>query len=340
MKKFAVVFPGQGSQSVGMMAELYDRFEVVRASYEEASEVLGYDLWQTTSTDSDGRLNQTEVTQPALLVAGVATFRALRAAGLETSPVAMAGHSLGEYAALVASGALGFGDGVRLVQQRGQLMQAAVPPGVGSMAAILGLDDADVIAVCSEAAQGQVAEAVNFNSPGQVVIAGHAEAIERACEAAKGRGAKRALVLPVSGCLLPAQPRLSSPRPFAGTHGSCRMPIAGETASAAAGAAEQLAGVLADVNVTAPSIPVLHNVNVAVAGAADDIRAALTQQLYRPVQWVSTVRALGADFGATTVLESGPGKVLMGLNKRIDKSLSQLAVYDNATLDAALALND
>ncbi|MEE9491957.1 MAG: ACP S-malonyltransferase [Gammaproteobacteria bacterium] len=302
-----IIFPGQGSQSVGMLAELGEAFSVVADVFNEASGVLGYDLWQRVQQGPGTLLNQTTSTQPAMLTAGVAVWRCWQAQG-GPMPAVMAGHSLGEYTALVCADALQFSDAVKLVEQRAQAMQAAVADGEGAMAAILGLDDEAVIKVCDEVAQGDVVSAVNFNSPGQVVIAGQATAVNRAIEAAKDAGAKRALLLPVS---VPSHCALMQP------------------------AAEQLLAHLQDVDISSAKIPVLHNVDVSSHADAADIRQVLAQQLYMPVRWVDTIRAM-ADRGVSQLVEAGPGKVLTGLNKRIDKKLSAFAVQDSAGLEKAL----
>ncbi|MDO9221922.1 MAG: ACP S-malonyltransferase [Thiobacillus sp.] len=304
--KLAFVFPGQGSQSVGMMQGWGERAEV-RATFTEASDVLGQDLWAMVAGGPAELLNQTVNTQPAMLAADVAAWRVWQAAGGAT-PALLAGHSLGEYAALVAAGALNFADAIKLVRFRAEAMQAAVPEGVGAMAAILGLDDDAVRAACSEAAAGEVVEAVNLNSPGQVVIAGNKAAVERAMALAKERGAKRALPLPVS---VPS-------------HSSLMLP-----------AAEKLLAHLQTVTITMPMIPVLHNTDVQSHMDADAIRIALAKQLHTPVRWVETVQALKAA-GIERVIECGPGKVLAGLNKRIDDSLPAVALVDEASLAAAL----
>ena len=305
---FAAVFPGQGSQSVGMLGALAAEHPEVQRTYGEASEALGYDLWALCQEGPDERLNATERTQPALLAAGVATWRTWKAAG-GRDPVAMAGHSLGEYTALVCAGVLDFKSAVQLVEFRGQAMQQAVPAGQGAMAAIIGLDDEQVRVACAEAAQGEVVEAVNYNAPGQVVIAGNAAAVQRAGEACKARGAKRALPLPVS----------------APSHCALMRP-----------AAEKLAQRLAGVNVMRPAIPVLQNVDVTSHTDADEIRATLKAQLYSPVRWVETVQKLAGQ-GALKQIEFGPGRVLIGLAKRIDKTVEAYPVYDPTTLHAALA---
>lgn len=304
--KLAFVFPGQGSQSVGMMQGWGERADV-RATFAEASDVLGQDLWALVADGPIDLLNQTVNTQPAMLAADIATWRVWLAAG-GVAPALLAGHSLGEYAALVAAGALDFADAIRLVRLRAEAMQAAVPEGVGAMAAILGLDDDAVRAVCNEAAAGEVVEAVNLNSPGQVVIAGNKAAVERAMGLAKEKGAKRALPLPVS---VPS-------------HSSLMLP-----------AAEKLLAHLQGVTISTPVIPVLHNTDVQSHAEADAIRAALAKQLHTPVRWVETVQALKAA-GIERVIECGPGKVLAGLAKRIDDSLPAVALVDEASLAAAL----
>ena len=306
----AFVFPGQGSQSVGMLAALGAAEPVVRETFEEASQVLGYDLWALAQQGPEADLGTTERTQPAMLAAGVAVWRAWREHG-GAMPVAMAGHSLGEYTALVCSGSLDFRTAVDLVRFRGQAMQRAVPLGTGAMAAVLGLDDADVEAACREAAGDEVVEPVNFNAPGQVVIAGHAAAVVRAIEAAKARGAKRAVQLPVS---VPS-------------HSSLMV-----------GAADELAARLATVEVRMPNVPDVYTVEVRRHASPDGIRSALREQLFKPVRWSDTVRAMLAS-GVTTLVECGPGKVLTSLNKRVEKrpDLKVLAIDDPDTLAAALA---
>lgn len=307
----AFVFPGQGSQSVGMLAALAAAEPVVQETFAAASAVLGYDLWALCQQGPETELARTEITQPAMLAAGVATWRVwLRHGG--PRPAAMAGHSLGEYTALVCSGALDFATAVDLVRFRGQAMQQAVPVGQGAMAAVLGLDDAQVAEACAEAAQGEVVEAVNFNAPGQVVIAGHATAVARAIEAAKARGAKRAVTLPVS---VPSHSRLM------------------------VGAAERLAERLAGVDLRMPDLPAVYTVHVQTHASPDGIRRALKEQLHEPVRWAETVRAMLAS-GVTTIVECGPGKVLTALNKRIERrpDLTLLAVEDPGGLDAALAV--
>ncbi|MDD3609767.1 MAG: ACP S-malonyltransferase [Halothiobacillaceae bacterium] len=305
--KFACVFPGQGSQSVGMLADWAATNPLIVDTFQEAGDALGLDLWARVSTGPEDELNRTEITQPAMLAAGIAVWRSWKAAG-GADPAFLAGHSLGEYSALVAAGSLDFADAVRLVAERGRLMQAAVPAGAGGMAAILGLDDADVVAVCAQAADGQVVEAVNFNSPGQVVIAGDAAAVKRASGLAMERGAKRVVPLSVS---VPSHSSLMEP------------------------AARELAAVLEKVELREPRLPVLHNVDAGTRQAPAAIREALVAQLHRPVRWTECVQALRGR-GVNTLLEMGPGKVLAGLTRRIDRELSGVPVLDEASLRAAL----
>lgn len=304
------VFPGQGSQSTGMLAELAARDRVVTDTFAEASAVLGYDLWQLIQQGPPEKLNETVHTQPAMLAAGVATWRCWTNAGGRT-PAAVAGHSLGEYSALVAAGVLEFGDAVRLVRERAQRMQDAVPAGVGAIAAVLGLDDDKVAAACQSAAQGEVVEPVNFNSPGQLVIAGHATAVQRALDACKAAGAKRALLLPMS---VPAHSSLMQ--------------------TAALG----FAMTLRNARLAAPAINFWSPVDARHHATAEDIRGLLVSQLASPVRWTALVQAL-VGAGLATLVECGPGKVLTGLNRRIDKSpeVQCLALQDGASLDAALA---
>ena len=303
---FSIVFPGQGSQSVGMMRGFADR-PGVRATFDEASAALGEDLWAMVENGPDTALNATVNTQPVMLTAGVAVWREWLASG-GPAPTVVAGHSLGEYSALVAAESLTLADAVRTVRFRAQAMQEAVPVGAGAMAAILGLDDDAVREACASAAQGEVVEAVNFNAPSQVVIAGHKAAVERAADRAKAAGAKRALLLPVSA-------------PF---HSTLLAP-----------AADRLAGFLRDVALSAPVIPVINNVDVACVSDPAAIRGALARQARSPVRWVETIRAI-VGMGATTIIECGPGKVLNGLTRRIDGSLQGFAVVDAASLDEAL----
>lgn len=304
---FAFVFPGQGSQSVGMLADMLPLNTIIHKTFAEASEILGYDLWQLVQNGPEAELNETRRTQPAMLTAGLAVWRLWQAQG-GAAPQYMAGHSLGEYSALVAAGALQFADAVKLVELRAEFMQAAVPPGTGAMAAVLGLDDAAVAEACSKAAGSEHVAPANFNAPGQVVIAGDAAAVERAVEAARTAGAKRAMTLPVS---VPSHCELMRP------------------------AAEQLAAELDALTIHAPLIPVIHNADVRTHYTAEAIREALTAQLYQPVRWVETIQAL-KDKGVTRVIECGPGRVLAGLNKRIDRELETLALHDAASVETAL----
>jgi len=310
MMNIAFVFPGQGSQSVGMfdaMIAARAQYPAVAATLEEASDVLHQDLVALIAHGPVEELGLTTNTQPVMLAAGVAMWRAwIEAGGVE--PSVLAGHSLGEYAALVASGALRFADALPLVRFRAEAMQAAVPVGTGGMAAILGLDDDAVRAACAEAAHGEVVEAVNFNAPSQVVIAGHKAAVERACEAAKARGAKRAVILAVSA-------------PF---HSSLMQP-----------AADRLAGCLADVAFAVPGIDVINNVDVVIEHDPDAIRASLVRQAAGPVRWAETIRRM-ADDGVTQVVECGPGKVLAPMAKRIDSRVNGFPIFDPATMAAAL----
>lgn len=299
---FAFFFPGQGSQSLNMMSG-FDGQAVVKQTFEEASEVLKLDLWAMMNGDDAEIIAQTIHTQPLMLAAGVATYRAYLEAGGK-APDVVAGHSLGEYTALVAAQALNFADAVRLVRLRAELMQSAVPQGVGAMAALLGLDDELVRQICAAAEQGEVCEAVNFNSPGQIVIAGHAAAVERAMLAAKEAGAKRALPLPVS---VPSHCRLMKP------------------------AAEKLAEALRTLEVQSPKIRVIHNADVQSFEQAEQIKDALVRQLYSPVRWTETV-ALLAKEGVVQAAECGPGKVLAGLAKRIDKNMTCSALVSSQAL--------
>jgi len=303
---FAFVFPGQGSQSVGMMKPFAES-KVVRGVFAEASEALGHDLWKLVEAGPAEELNATVNTQPVMLTAGYALYRAWRDAG-GAEPAWVAGHSLGEYTALVAAGTLAFREAVPLVRLRAQAMQEAVPIGEGAMAAILGMEDDAVREACREAAQGQIVEPVNFNAPAQVVIAGHKAAVERGMAAAKARGAKRAVMLPVSA-------------PF---HSSLLQP-----------AADRLAAHLSSMGLAAPRIPVVNNVDVAVESEPGRIKDALARQACRPVRWVEVIRHMAAS-GVTHVVECGPGKVLAGLTKRIDGKLQGLAIADPVSLDEAL----
>ena len=309
----ALVFPGQGSQFVGMLGEFAGLHAIVRRTYEEASGALGYDLWQLTAAGPAEQLNKTECTQPAMLVAGIATWRLWREQGGKP-PELVAGHSLGEFSALVCAGALDFADTVKLVRERGRLMQAAVPEGGGAMAAILGLDDVAAEAACVDGGQGEVVEAVNYNAPGQIVIAGQVHAVERAIAAAKARGAKRAVLLPVS---VPAHSSLLR------------------------GAATQFQERLADAAIAQPKMRYVSAVDAAEHGTAESIRAILGRQLASPVRWTATVQALIAA-GTTLLAECGPGKVLTALNRRIERrpEVSCMAIEDAASLQAALSATE
>ncbi|GKX54746.1 malonyl CoA-acyl carrier protein transacylase [Leminorella grimontii] len=307
MSQFAVVFPGQGSQSVGMLAALAEENSLVKETFAEASEALGYDLWQLVQQGPEAELNKTWQTQPALLAASVAVWRVWQQKGGK-APAMLAGHSLGEYSALVCAGVLAFKDAVRLVELRGKLMQDAVPEGTGAMYAIIGLGNDEIAKACEESAQGQVVAPVNFNSPGQVVIAGNKEAVERAGAACKAAGAKRALPLSVS---VPSHCALMKP------------------------AADKLAQALKDIEFSAPKIAVINNVDVKAETDGDAIRDALVRQLYSPVRWTETVEFMASQ-NVTHLLEMGPGKVLTGLTKRIVDTLSAAAVNDPASLQGAL----
>jgi [acyl-carrier-protein] S-malonyltransferase len=308
---FAMIFPGQGSQSVGMLAALADAYSQVRETYQEASDAVGCDLWNRVQNGPKAELNQTHITQPAMLAGGVAVWRIWQTQG-GAMPAVLAGHSLGEYSALVAAGSLSLGDAAALVADRGRFMQAAVPAGAGAMAAILGLDDAQVLMACEQSAEGEVVNAANFNSPGQVVIAGNTGAVERAVEQAKQSGAKRAVILPVS---VPS-------------HCSLMLP-----------AAEHLAERLADIDIAVPSIPVYNNVDVQAEIEADAIRDALKRQLFSPVRWVEIICGFARQ-PITQVVECGPGKVLVGLNKRIARQMSAQATLDPDSLAKALATTE
>ena len=303
--KLGMVFPGQGSQSVGMLAG-YDAYPVVRETLAEAGAILGQDLWALAADGPAEELNRTVNTQPLMLAADIAVYRAWRAAG-GTKPAIVAGHSLGEYAALVAAEALELNAALPLVRFRAQAMQEAVPAGVGAMAAIMGADDESIIAACAEAAQGQVVEPVNFNAPGQTVIAGHRGAVERAIAAAKAKGAKRGVLLPVSA-------------PF---HSSLLK-----------AAAERLAAYLVNVPISTPRIRVLHNVDARPAETPEAIRSALAKQAASPVRWVQTVQAFVTE-GVTHIVECGPGQVLTGLCKRIAADVTVMPLADGGAIDAA-----
>ena len=304
MTSFAYVFPGQGSQSVGMMGEWGEYQAIVTDVFAQASDALGYDLWSLTSQGPVERLNQTEVTQPAMLCAGVASWRIASQQPDMPAAAVMAGHSLGEYSALVCAGSLDLGDAVRLVAHRGRLMQTAVKAGEGAMAAIIGLDDDAVREACAGVADG-VVEAVNFNAPGQVVIAGTTAAVETAMANAKALGAKRALPLPVS---VPSH---------------CSLML---------DAASQLAAELENVTIEMPEVDVIHNHGASIAASVEEIRERLQKQLYSPVEWVASVQAMHAR-NVGVLIECGPGKVLTGLARRIDKSLQAFAIYDAASLE-------
>jgi len=309
--KLACVFPGQGSQSIGMMVELSEQYPVVIDTFKRASAALGYDLWKIVTDGPADELNKTEITQPAMLTAGVAAWEILQSQSNLPEIEVMAGHSLGEYTALVCAGALAFEDAVKLVAERGRLMQSAVPAGVGAMAAILGLDDDTVKSVCEQASGNDlIVQAVNFNSPGQVVIAGHNDAVEKAMVLAKEAKAKRALKLPVS---VPSHSALME------------------------GAAVQLGEVLAGIEIKTPSIPVIQNVDAQSHNDAAQIKSLLQKQLYSPVLWVDTVEAIIA-LGVSDIVEAGPGKVLAGLNKRINKAATNYSVDSVANLDKFLSI--
>ncbi|RUM90372.1 MAG: [acyl-carrier-protein] S-malonyltransferase [Thiomicrospira sp.] len=305
MMSYAFVFPGQGSQSLGMMADMAANYPIVKTTFDEASAALGYDLWDVVQNGPEEKLNQTDITQPAMLTSGIATWRAL-AEQKELSPAFLAGHSLGEYSALVAAGVMTLAQGVRLVAERGRLMQSAVPAGEGAMAAVLGLEDQQIMDICAQ--QDGVVEAVNFNSPGQVVIAGEKKAVDAALPAFEAAGAKRVVLLSVS---VPSHCSLMKP------------------------AAEALAKELEGMTLNAPNIPVLHNASVESYQDEASIKRALIEQLYRPVQWVKTIEQM-KESGVDSLYELGPGKVLMGLNRRIDRKMGMQAVYDSATLTASL----
>jgi len=304
----ACVFPGQGSQAVGMLAALAATYPEVEETFAVASQALDYDLWQLTQQGPETELNRTDKTQPAMLAAGVAVWRVWQQRH-GSQPAYMAGHSLGEYTALVCAGAMDLQAATRLVAERGRYMQEAVPAGQGAMAAILGLADEQVAAACDQAAQTEVVAAVNFNSPGQVVIAGHSSAVSRAVEIAKQAGAKRAVVLPVS---VPSHCSLMGP------------------------AAGRLAAYLHNVEIKPPQIPVFSNADVALCETPEAIRETLVRQLVSPVRWVEIIQTMARN-GVRGVVECGPGKVLAGLNKRIDREMAALPVHDPVSLDDALA---
>ncbi|TLU75431.1 ACP S-malonyltransferase [Mannheimia varigena] len=311
MSKFAMVFPGQGSQAIGMLSDLAPQYPIVEETFKQASDVLGYDLWDLVQNGTAEELGQTQRTQPALLAASVAIFCVWQEKYPELKPSVMAGHSLGEYSALVCAGVLNFQDAIKLVELRGNAMQEAVPAGSGAMYAIIGLDNEAIITACEQAANetGEIVSAVNFNSPGQVVIAGTKAAAEKAGELCKAAGAKRALPLAVS---VPSHCALMKP------------------------AAEKLATALQNIELNQPLVPVINNVDVAVESDAEAIRNALVRQLYSPVRWTETVEKMAQD-GITTLYEIGPNKVLTGLTSRIVKELSAQAVNDVASLEAVQA---
>ena len=306
-QSLAFVFPGQGSQQIGMLAELAESHSVIEKTFAEASEVLGYDLWDLVQNGPVEDLNSTDKTQPALLAAGVALWRVWQEQG-GAKPALLSGHSLGEYTAMVCGGAISFADGVNLVKLRGEFMQQAVPAGTGAMAAVLGLGDAEIEQACREAEQGEVVSPVNYNCPGQIVIAGQKEAVERAIVQCKEAGAKRAIPLPVS---VPSHCALMKP------------------------AAEKMASALADIEVKMPEIPVLQNVTAAVPADADELKNNLLAQLYSPVLWTSSVSNM-VEQGIEQTVECGPGKVLSGLNKKIHKPLNVAAINDPAGLEKAM----
>ncbi|HKJ18143.1 MAG TPA: ACP S-malonyltransferase [Xanthomonadales bacterium] len=302
------LFPGQGSQSVGMLSDLYHNHSVAEKTFNEASDVLGYDLWDICQNGPETRLNQTEVTQPAMLAADVATWRIWCDLG-GAAPTQMAGHSLGEYAALVAADSIDFKDAARLVSLRGKLMQTATPEGTGAMAAVLGLEDQQVEKICQDVTSGTTVSCANFNSPGQVVIAGHTGAVEKACEAAKAAGARRAILLPVS---VPSHCVLMK------------------------GAAEQLSNALDDIEIRTPAIPVAHNIDGRSRMDPSEIRSALSAQLWQPVQWTATMNGYAA-MGVSRMAECGPGKVLSGLARRVSRELKCTALIDSESISTTIS---
>jgi len=304
--QYAIIFPGQGSQSVGMMSDLADNFPIVNDTFTEASDTLGFDLWKLVQNDKEA-INQTQNTQPAMLAAGYATYRVLKGES-DISPACMAGHSLGEYTALVAVGSIDYSDAIQLVTKRAQLMQSAVPKGVGAMAAILGLDDATVVKVCGEFVGEGVVEAVNFNATGQVVIAGNKNAVESACDDMKAAGAKRAVLLPVS---VPSHCSLMSD------------------------AAEEFSGAVNSLEFRMGDIGVIHNFDASIANNINEIKSKLVSQLHKPVLWTDTVKSMH-NTGVEKLIECGPGKVLAGLTRRIEKSLSANAVIDSSSVTKTL----
>ncbi len=307
--QFAAIFPGQGSQSTGMLAELANQYPEIKKTFNEASEVIDKDLWKLINDEDSTALNETIITQPAMLAAGIAVWRIwLRQGGC--MPIAMAGHSLGEYSAFVASGALLFEDAIKLVAKRASLMQQAVPAGAGAMAAILGLEDDLIVNVCANASVNGVVEAVNFNSPGQVVIAGESKAVDIAIEQLTEAGAKRAIKLPVS---VPSHCSLMK------------------------NAAEQLNSELIASTFAEPEYPVLQNVSAKSYDTTTERQDALAKQLYKPVRWVDTINNLEKNYGADTMIEFGPGKVLFGLNRRINRNLGNICITNPESLEKALA---
>ena len=310
--QFAAVFPGQGSQSTGMLAELAEQYPIIKSTFEEASDTLDRDLWKITTQEDNTELNQTENTQPVMLAAGIAVWRLWLEQG-GSMPVGMAGHSLGEYSALAASGALDYKDAVQLVAKRANYMQQATPEGSGGMAAILGLDDDVIVNLCAEIAEQTqaVVEAVNFNSPGQVVIAGDSSAVDTAIKKLTEAGAKRAIKLSVS---VPSHCSLMKT------------------------AAEKLDQDLKGITFSEPQFPVLHNVEAKSYQTAEEKQTALSRQLYKPVKWVDTINNLSTDYSADTIIEFGPGKVLFGLNRRINRKLGNICISDAASLEKALKM--
>ena len=303
----AFLFPGQGSQAVGMLSALVGTYPEILDAYADASEVLGYDLWEITSHGPEEKLSDTRITQPAVLTASVALWRLwVKRTGI--SPGSMAGHSLGEYSALVCAGAITFSDAVKLVEERGRLMQSAMPAGLGSMAAVLGLDDEEVIRICAESAGEQTVSAANFNSPGQIVISGHKEAVERAVEYARAAGAKRCVILPVS---VPSHCALMQ------------------------GIAPRFREALDQINLTPPQIPVIHNVDVLSHDSPETIKEVLVAQLYQAVRWTEIIQLM-KNQGIIITIECGPGKVLSGLVKKIDRQLNVLAISEPETFSRAM----
>lgn len=307
--KHAFIFPGQGSQFVGMLADLATIYPVIERTFEQASDIIGYDLWQLSQAGPAEILNQTDKSQPALLAAEVALWRVWYEYG-GTQPLIMAGHSFGEYSALVCAEALAFEEGIQLAQDRGRFMQEAMPIGEGAVAALLGLNEAQVLTICEQTAQDQIVSAVNFNAPGQVVIAGHTAAVERAVAQAKATGAKRAVILPIS---VPVHCALMQP------------------------ATEKMAQRLSTVAFNSPKIPILHNIDVTIKTEATAIRQALSAQIDHPIHWTKTIQQIVAQ-GVTHLFECGPGKVLTGLNKRITKEATALSLSEPQALDKALKI--